>query len=303
MTTPMIVRADDVCKRFGRHNVLDGLNLTVPEGSAYALIGANGAGKTTTIKLLMNILRPSHGSATVMGVDTRRISPQMLAQIGYVSENQLLPPRLTVGEYLDYLRPFYPTWDRTLETSICTRLQLPAATRIGALSHGMRVKLALACALPFRPRLLILDEPFSGLDPLVREEFMDGLLHQAGELTLLISSHELSEIETVTTHVGFLDAGKMLFEESMDELSARLREVHVTLEQAASVPDNLPAEWLNARALGNVLTFVDTRYAQEGCGERIRSVLGPTRRIEVEPMPLRLVFTTLARAARAGTVQ
>jgi ABC-2 type transport system ATP-binding protein len=298
-----MVRADNVWRRFGRHDALQGLNLAVPEGSAYALIGANGAGKTTTIKLLMNILGPSRGAATVMGVDTRRISPEVLAQIGYVSENQVLPSRLRVGDYLDYLRPFYPSWDRALETSIRTRLQLPIERKIGELSHGMRIKVALACALPYRPKLLILDEPFSGLDPLVREEFMEGLLLEAGELTMLISSHELGEIESVSTHVGFLNAGKMLLEESMSGLNARLREVRVTLERPAAVPERLPKEWLQPRAFGNVLSFIDTRYSEEDLGERIRSLLGPVRQIDAQPMPLRSVFTTLARAARDGAMQ
>jgi ABC-2 type transport system ATP-binding protein len=302
MTSEAIARADGVWRRFGRHDALQGLNLVVPEGSAYALIGANGAGKTTTIKLLVNILSPSSGTASVMGIDTRRISPEILAQIGYVSENQAFPSRLTVGEYLRYLRSFYPTWDRALEASMCARLQLPRERRIGELSHGMRMKMGLVCALPYRPRLLILDEPFSGLDPLVREEFMEDLLLQAGEMTLLISSQELGEIEHVTTHVGFLDGGKMLLEEPMSDLSARLREVRVTLEQAAEIPQGLPKEWLGARAFGNVFSFVDTRYAEGQLGERVRALLGPVRQIDAQPMALRSVFTTLARAARDGSM-
>ena len=303
MTTATMVRAENVWKRFGHHDALRGLNLAVPEGSAYALIGPNGAGKTTTIKVLMNILDPSRGAATVMGTDTRRLPPEVLAQIGYVSENQVLPSRLRVGDYLDYLRPFYPTWDRELETSLRTRLQLPLERKIGHLSHGMRIKVALACALPYRPKLLILDEPFSGLDPLVREEFMEGLLSESGEVTMLISSHELSEIESVATHVGFLHAGKMLLEESTSDLSERLRDVRVTLEQAAVVPERLPKEWLQVRAMGNVLSFVDTRYSESDVGERLRSLLGPVRRIDAQPMSLRSLFTTLARAARDGAIQ
>src|SRR5207253_2815893 len=147
-------------------------------------------------------------------------------------------------------------------TSICKRLQLPATRKIGELSHGMRIKVALACALPYRPKLLIFDEPFGGLDPLVREEFMEGLLSETGEVTMLISSHELGEIENVATHVGFLDAGKMLLEESTSDLSERLREVRVTLAQPAVVPEHLPKEWLQVRAMGNVVSFVDTRYSE-----------------------------------------
>src|SRR5579862_6043003 len=110
-----MIRADDLCKKFGRHDALRGLSFSVPEGSAFALIGANGAGKTTTIKVLLNIIEPSRGSATVMGVDSRKLSPRELSQIGYVSESQDMPERMTVEEYLNYLRPFYPTWDRELE--------------------------------------------------------------------------------------------------------------------------------------------------------------------------------------------
>ena len=133
-------------------------------------------------------------------------------------------------EYLAYLRPFYPTWDRIWNHRF---FAAPSSTgrQIGQLSHGMRMKMALACALPFRPELLILDEPFSGLDPLVRDEFMEQLLHQAGEMTVLISSHELGEIDGVATHVAFLDEGKLLFEESMIDLTGRFREVHIITER------------------------------------------------------------------------
>lgn len=203
-----MIRVENLWKKFGRFDALRGLSFDVPEGSAFALIGANGAGKTTTIKVLMNIFEPTRGSATLLGVDSRKVSRRELAQIGYVSENQDIPARLTVGDYVAYLRPFYSTWDHDLEASIVLQLRLPLERKIGDLSHGMRM-MALICALPYRPKLLILDEPFSGLDPLVRDEFMEGLLEQAGEMTILISSHELGEIDGVATNVAFLDEGKL----------------------------------------------------------------------------------------------
>jgi ABC-2 type transport system ATP-binding protein len=295
-----MIQVNDLWKTFGRHEALRGLSFAVPQGSAYALIGANGAGKTTTIKVLMNILEPSRGSVTVLGVDSRRISPRELNRIGYVSENQDMPDRLTVAEYLDYLRPFYPRWDCNLEAGIRRQLRLPPERRIGDLSHGMRMKMALACALPFRPELLILDEPFSGLDPLVREEFMEELLRQAGEMTVLISSHELGEIDGVATHVAFLDEGKLLFEESMGDLTARFREVHVTTDREARPPGQLPRHWLDVKAMGNVLMFVDTRFSDDAFGEEVSSLVGGVRRIDAQPMALRSIFTTLARAARDG---
>jgi ABC-2 type transport system ATP-binding protein len=302
MTTDTIVQVLEVWRQFGRHEALRGLNLSVPRGSAYALIGANGAGKSTTIKVLMNLIAPSRGLATVMGVDTRELPPEVLARIGFVAESQVLPGRLSVGEYIDYVRPFYPSWDRELEASIRSRMQLPADRKIGQLSHGMRLSLGLTCALPYRPELLVLDEPFSGLDPLVREEFMEGLLPLIGDLTLFIASQELAEIESVATHVGFMHAGRTLLEEPLDDLSERLREVRVTLEQPAVVPARMPREWLQPRAFGNVLTFVDTHFSEENLGERLRLLLGPVRRIDTETLPLTAVFKTLARAARDGAV-
>jgi ABC-type multidrug transport system ATPase subunit len=293
-----MIRVENLWKRFGRFDALRGLSFDVPEGSAFAMIGANGAGKTTTIKVLMNILEPSRGNATLLGVDSRKISPRELAQIGYVSENQDMPPRLTVGEYVAYLRPFYPTWDRQLEISISRQLRLPMERKIGDLSHGMRMKMALLCALPYRPKLLILDEPFSGLDPLVRDEFMEGLLEQAGEMTILISSHELAEIDGVATHIAFLDEGRLLFQESMNELSGRFREVQVTLETEAVRPSQVPKEWMQMRAMGNVLTFVDARFEENNLGELVRSRIERVREIDSKPMALRSIFTTLARAAR-----
>jgi ABC-2 type transport system ATP-binding protein len=294
----MMIEVDDIWKSYGRFDALQGLSFAVPQGSAFALIGANGAGKSTTIKCLMNIIAPSRGAATILGVDSRKISPRELAQIGYVSENQKMPGRMTVAGYLDYLRGFYPTWDRKLEAEILGQFGLPPDRSIKNLSHGMRMKMALACALCFRPRLLVLDEPFSGLDPLVRDEFMEGLLSRAGETTILISSHELSEIEGMATHIAFLDRGTLLFQESMTDLMERLREVHVALDRDARVPDRAPEEWLDIRAAGSVLRFVDTAYAEDRLAAKVMAIFGSVRGIEARPMGLRAIFTTLARATR-----
>jgi ABC-2 type transport system ATP-binding protein len=211
-----------------------------------------------------------------------------------------MPEKLTVSEYLAYLRPFYPDWDKNLEAAIQSQLRLPPDRRIGHLSHGMRMKMALACALPFRPKLLILDEPFSGLDPLVRDEFMEQLLLQAGDMTVLISSHELGEIDGVATHVGFLDEGTLLFQESMADLSGRFREVQVATEREAHYPDDLPTEWLDIKVSGNVLTFVDTQFSDDALRSRVELLVRDVKYIDAQPMPLRSIFVALARAARNG---
>jgi len=296
----MIVQAENLHKAFRNHDALRGLSFAVPEGSAYALIGANGAGKTTTIKVLMNLVEASAGTATVLGIDSRKLSSNEFAQIGYVSENQELPGRLSVGQYLDYLRPFYSDWDRSLEQSLLRELRLPLGRKIRELSHGMRLKMALACALPFRPKLLVLDEPFSGLDSLVRDEFMERLLHQAGEMTILISSHELAEIEGVVTDIAFLDEGQLLFQESMAELSERVREVRITFDTEPAIPRPAPEGWIQMTVAGNVLSFVDTQFNDNRLADIAAARFKGIRHIDVQPIALRSIFTTLAKAARDG---
>jgi ABC-2 type transport system ATP-binding protein len=296
-----MIRTEDLCKRFRGHDAVRGISFSVPEGSAYALIGANGAGKTTTLKILMNILEPTSGSATILGIDSRRISPRELNLIGYVSENLQMPERLTVDEYFAYLRPFYLRWDRQLESALRAQLDLPARRRIGELSHGMRMKMTLACALPFRPRLLILDEPFSGLDPLVRDEFMEAVLGQAGETTIVISTHELGEIEGVATHVAFLEEGRLLFEERMEQLKERFRSIRIIFDHPAHVPEEPSPDWFQLSAAGNTLEFIESRFSPHHSHERLNARLPGIRSIEAECIPLRTIFTALARTVRKIT--
>lgn len=295
----MIIEAQNIEKRYGQVDALNGLSLSVAEGSAYALVGANGAGKTTTIKMLMNILAPTQGEISVLGVNSRRLGPAQYCQIGYVSESQKLPAHMTVAGYLRYLRPFYPGWDDGLETSMRQQFQLPDDRRIGALSHGMRIKLALLAALAFRPRLLVLDEPLSGLDPLVRDEVIEGLLGQAEDITIFISSHELTEIEGLVTDVALLDKGRMLFQESIDHLKDRVRTVRVTLKSAAVIPAKCPETWLGVRAEGNVISFVDKAYNEARTAAEIAAVFGAVKFVQVDPMDFRSIFTALARGQQA----
>ena len=294
----MIVELDRISRQFRDTTALRDLTFSVPEGSVFALIGSNGAGKTTAFKILMNLIAPTRGRATVLGTDSRKLSVEHYARIGYASENQKLPQRMRVAEYLRYLRPFYPTWDPALEARLMEQLRLPPDRRIGELSHGMRMKMLIACALPYRPELLVLDEPFNGLDPLVREDLLDTLIEQCGETTILVSSHELAEIETFVSHIGFMESGRLLFQETIAELSGRLRAVRVTLQWPPPSPDHLPREWLNIQTVGNVLSFVETRFSEQAFSNRLNSTLDGIREVDVQPLDLRRTFTTLARAAQ-----
>jgi ABC-2 type transport system ATP-binding protein len=226
MPPPAIVppiETRELSKTYGRFTALHELSLSVPRGSVFALMGANGAGKTTLIKILLNMISPTRGSTALLGVDSRTMGPAIFQNIGYVSENQVLPLRLQVDDFISYLRPLYPRWDGDLEDELRAEFSLPPRRKIGELSHGMRMKMALACALPFRPELLILDEPLSGLDPLARDELIGGFMRQAGNTTLLISSHELDEVERFATHVGFLHEGRLLFQGSVEALAEHAR--------------------------------------------------------------------------------
>ena len=292
----MIIEARNIEKRFGPSEALSGLSFSVAEGSVYALIGANGAGKTTTIKMMMNILAPTRGDLSVMGTPSRELTSRHLSQIGYVSENQVLPGQMAVGAYLDYLRPFYSNWDEALEKTMLRRFNLPMERKIRALSHGMRIKLALVAALAFKPKLLVLDEPFSGLDPLVRDDLIESVLSHAEDLTIFISSHELNEIEGFVSDIGFLNQGRLLFEESIEVLNARVRLIRVTLQSTARVPDTWPGAWVDPGTSGNVLSFVHTAFAEDRLASEIAAVFGDVKFVQAEPMDLRSIFTAFARA-------
>ncbi|MGH9590627.1 MAG: ABC transporter ATP-binding protein [Terracidiphilus sp.] len=296
----MIAATENLSKTFGRFDALMNVNLRVPEGSVFALVGTNGAGKTTTIQLLLNMIAPTWGTASVLGVDSRRLTTAEWSQIGYVSENQQMPRQMTVSSYIRYLRPLYTTWDRSLESAILQQLSLPPKRRIKDLSHGMRMKMALACALPFRPRFLVLDEPFSGLDPLVREEFMYGLLRRADQTTILVSSHELSELDGLATHLALLDRGKLVCQETITTVKNRVREVRITLDPAPHSLPALPGTWADVHIDGGELSFIDTDHSERQLGLRINSMLPGVQRVEVHTVPLRSAVTSLLRSARAG---
>jgi len=187
----------DLARHFGTTEAVNGLDLVVPQGSVFALIGPNGAGKTTTLKMLMNLVRPSSGRADVLGVDSERLGPREFQRIGYVSENQDLPDWMTPRELCGFCRPLYRTWDGELQATLERDLDLDMRQPIRRLSRGTRMKAALLASLAFRPELVVLDEPFSGLDPLVRDELTRGLLEASGprEWTVLLSSHDIEEVE------------------------------------------------------------------------------------------------------------
>jgi ABC-2 type transport system ATP-binding protein len=292
-----IIETKNLTRRFGKMEAVHGLDLVVPTGSIYALLGPNGAGKSTTIKMLMNLLQPTAGGATVLGVDSRQLGEKEFAQIGYVSENQQLPLWMSVRQFLDYCRPFYPTWDRDLEKKLLTQFALPEGRKLKHLSRGMLMKAALLSSLSYRPKLLVLDEPFSGLDPLVRDQFIRGVLEvsDAGEWTVLVSSHDIEEVERLADHVGVLEHGQLQLSERAEVLQARFRRVEITGAGDNAAPTSDQIVWERA---GTLTRFVETRYAGEATERAWRERFGAGATVAAYPMTLREIFLALARVSR-----
>jgi ABC-2 type transport system ATP-binding protein len=298
LTMSTVIRTENLVKKFRRVEALNGLNLEVPPGAIYALVGPNGAGKTTAIKILMNIFGATSGHAEVLGMDTKQIAGKALTSIGYVSENQQLPDWMRVDAFFAYLRPFYPSWDRDLENQLVRQLALPLDRKLSELSRGMRMKAALASSLAYRPRLIVLDEPFSGLDPLVRDELIEGMLERAEEATIFISSHDLAEIENLASHVGYLEQGRLRFSEEMPALVERFREVEITFDAAPALPVKLPASWMRVSSSAAVVQFIESRFDPERTNAEIRNVIGEPRCVTFTPMSLRSIFLAMARSGR-----
>ena len=296
MSSPL--RCERLSKHFGRVLAIHGFDLDLPDGSIYALVGPNGAGKTTLIKMAVNILRPTSGRCTVLDTDSRRLSPRQFAQIGYVSENQELPEWMTIDYFLAYLKPFYPSWDDALANELLRDFQLPRDRRLRQLSRGMKMKAALASSLAYHPRLILLDEPFSSLDALVRQELIEGLLERAADTTILVSSHDLADIETFASHIGFLDSGRLQFSEEATTLSQRFREVEVTLNTPVTLPSNWPTTWSNTQTSDAMVRFVDSRFDSEQTPAAITHFFPAALHVSVNPMPLRDIFVALAREGR-----
>jgi ABC-2 type transport system ATP-binding protein len=282
-------------RRFGRLDAVEQLDLRVPAGSIFALIGPNGAGKTTTIKLLMNLIRPTRGSASVLGTDARRLGSAQFQRIGYVSENQQLPTWMTPADLLAYCRPFYPTWDVALCDRLAQQLDLDASARLGSLSRGTRMKAALLSSLAYRPELVVLDEPFTGLDPLVRDELIRALLELPDDTprTVLVSSHDIEEVERLADWIGFIQRGRLVFAEPVSDVLGRFRLIEVIGPSDVTPQFVAGPGWQLQGAAGRTLRFIDSNFA----ADREPQIAGayPGYELRSSPLSLREIFVAHAR--------
>ena len=230
--TDFAIETEGLSKRFGRQLAVDGLDLSIPTGSVFGFLGRNGAGKTTTIKMLLVLISPTSGSVRVLGLNPKKDSKAIKLQVGYVAENQSMYGWMKVKEIIKFTAGFYKNWDFTVASSFCERFELNPSAKVKNLSKGQQMRLALTLALASRPRLLILDDPTMGLDPITRKEFLNDIVRAIQEegRTVFFSTHILGELERVADSIAIIDRGRLKVASAIDSLKASVKTVRLTFE-------------------------------------------------------------------------
>ena len=233
-----VVEIKSLTRRFGARAALADVSLTLPRGIVFGLVGANGAGKTTLIKHVLGLLKAESGSVRVFGLDPVAHPAQVLARIGYVSEEHDLPPWMRVWELMRYTQAFFPRWDPAYAEELRDRFELDPEAKVKSLSKGQRARAGLLVALAHRPELLVLDEPSAGLDPIVRRDILEAIIRAIADegRTVLFSSHLLHEVERVSDHVTMIDKGKIVFSAPLDDIKATHRCLTLRFAEARSRP-------------------------------------------------------------------
>jgi len=215
-----VINVAELTRRFGAKTALSSVSLSMPRGAVYGLVGANGAGKTTLIKHILGLLRAESGSVRVFGLDPVTNPVAVLSRIGYLSEENDVPGWMRVDELIRYSRAFYPAWDDVYAEELRQAFALDPAAKIRNLSKGQKARVGLLIALAHRPELLVLDEPSSGLDPIVRRDILGAVIRTIADegRTVLFSSHLLEEVEQVADHVTMIDEGKIVLSGPLDAI-------------------------------------------------------------------------------------
>jgi ABC-2 type transport system ATP-binding protein len=235
-TDQSVIQIDNLVRRYGKHDAVNGLSLNVRAGKCYGFFGRNGAGKTTTIKCLLNLLRPDSGSVSVFGIDPQRDEVGVKSRLSYVPDVVAFYPWMTVSDTLEYLASFRTNWNRDIENDLLKRFQLDSTKKTTSLSKGQRTQLALIGAICPEPELLVLDEPTSGLDPIVRREFIETVIgaYQSGDperRTVFVSTHLISEFEGLIDEFTIVENGKTLLTMEADAARNRFKKIRVRFLQ------------------------------------------------------------------------
>lgn len=264
---PAVITTKGLTKYYGRRCVVNSLDLAVPAGSVYGLLGRNGSGKSTTLKMLLGFVKPDRGTASLLGEDALNLAPETRAKVAYIAEGHPFPRWMSVDEAVRFTRSFYPHWNSELLDQILDHFALPRRAKIRKLSNGQRAQVSLALAVAPDPELLILDDPTLGLDTVVRRDFLESLIQiiQREGRTILISSHILADVERVADRIGILVDGVLRVDCPTEYFKTSLRKV--VLEFATEPPafpacDGLVSTWRVGNRLEVVLVGYGTRHEQ-----------------------------------------
>ncbi len=289
------ITIDKLTKHYGQARVVDNVSLQVPAGCVYGLLGRNGAGKSTLIKMLMGMVQPDSGRATLLGEDVTELRPQTRGQIAYLAEGHPLYRWMTVGGAARFTKGFFApdAWHDRFLADVLDHFGISLKQKIGRLSNGQRAQVSLALALASDPQLLILDDPTLGLDTVVRRDFLESMIHliQRSGRTILFSSHILGDVERVADRIGILVDGVLRVDCPTDYFKAALR--RVVLEFTGSVPRYPDCPGLvSQRQIGGKLELVFVGYGEEQA--EIARSLGAAR-VEVLEMNLEDAFIAYTR--------
>jgi ABC-2 type transport system ATP-binding protein len=224
-----VVDVNDLSRSFGAKRALDGVSFRATPGQVYGLVGANGAGKTTLLKHVLGLLRATTGSVRVFGLDPVRDPVGVLCRVGYLSEERELPEWMRIDELMAYTQAFHPTWDASYARELMETFGLDQAKKVRELSKGMRAQAGLVTAVAHRPELLILDEPSSGLDAVVRRDILDAIVRTIADdgRTVIFSSHLLDEVERMSDHVTMMHHGHVTLSGALDDVRRGYQRSHV----------------------------------------------------------------------------
>ncbi|MEM6797417.1 MAG: ABC transporter ATP-binding protein [Acidobacteriota bacterium] len=289
---PILLRG--IARSFRSRRVLGALDLDVQQGEIYALLGENGAGKTTLMQILLGLLEASAGEARLLGRCSNRLTPQILTRVAYVTQDQEWPLGATLDRLASQLAPLYPAWDDELYQRLCRRFDLSTGQRLERQSRGQQARARLTLSLAYRPEVVIMDEPFSGLDPRVRHDVIDGLLEltEQESWTFLVSTHETTLAERLADRIGVLHGGRIVLDRRMDELLQTVRQIDLELESKA--PSRRAAEsWRLVRSKGHRVSFVDLNYRapdESAAREHYRYFFPRMKRMTSSPATLEQVW-------------
>ncbi len=277
-----MLKLENVTKTFGEFKALDDLSMNIPKGAVYGLVGPNGAGKTTAIRLITGVYRADSGSITMEGIGIYE-NPALKSRIGYIPDDVFYFPSASLEEMRRYYRGIYPGFDDALFEKLYEVFELPQKGQIRRFSKGMQKQAAFQLTICTRPDLLVLDEPIDGLDPVMRRQVWSLILSEVAqrETTVLISSHNLRELEDICDHVGIMDHGKMLLERSLADMQGNT----VKLQLVGELPEGL--EVLHESQSGRMKTFV-IRGGAEAVTEKIKET--QPAYFDVLPLSLEEIF-------------